>query len=161
MNYERQLDIELLTATDLRTLVADAGQWRALQAGLAERGHDFADVAKILAAFPDFHAVARAVLADVMVEADAPDDAEMPFSGPCAALRAVPGVDVRVFAEADTLMGRVEVGYTEEGDLAFTLERGDTYLVRIGTVLNQVLAAVPGRGRADKSRELVGRQWVM
>lgn len=178
MKYE-QPKIELLTEGDLRSLIADAGQWRAVLAGLAERGFDQIGVAEILKIFPNFRAMAGLSATDPVVGAE--KGAEVPQGVPGvaldafltgdfgasllsqrAAIRSVPGVNVREFAEAETVFGPVQIGYTEDGDLAFTfaLLGGDTYLVRVAEVLSRVIAALRSRGRLVPGG-LVGKRWVM
>ena len=55
-------------------------------------------------------------------------------------------VDVREFAEADTTLGMVNVGYTDEAQLAFTFAyTNDTYLLPIVDILSELISAIVAR----------------
>ena len=60
------------------------------------------------------------------------------------AMHRTPPVDVRDFAEAETRLGYVLIGYTETGMLAFTFARtNEVYLVPITNVLAKLLTRIP------------------
>ena len=54
--------------------------------------------------------------------------------------------NVRDFAEADTTLGMVNVGYTNEAQLAFTFAyTNDTYLLPIVDILSELISAIVAR----------------
>ena len=60
---------------------------------------------------------------------------------PLALIERTEPVNVREFAETETTLGTVTVGYTDDGQLAFTFERtNEVYLVAITTVLSDLVA---------------------
>ena len=88
----------------------------------------------------------------------APDTDSLPFSatitlrpdpahpGAIAARRRTKPVDVREFAEADTTLGMVNVGYTDEAQLAFTFAyTNDTYLLPIVDILSELISTIVAR----------------
>ena len=123
----------------------------------------------ILVCFPDFQELARAHTGanppDAVAAAQCafldtlPDTDSLPF-GATITLRpnpAHPGAitatpphpdpsDVREFAEADTTLGMVNVGYTDEAQLAFTFAyTNDTYLLPIVDILSELISAIVAR----------------
>jgi len=158
---------DLRAQTDLAALSADAANWRTLLAELTARGFAEMSLADILVCFPDFHQLARAHTGanppDAVAAAKCaflptlPDTDSLPFGatitlrshsahpGAIVASRTKP-VDVREFAEADTTLGMVNVGYTDEAQLAFTFAyTNDTYLLPIVDILSELISAIVAR----------------
>jgi hypothetical protein len=152
----------------LAALSADAANWRTLLAELTARGFAEMSLGDILVCFPDFHQLANthtganpsdAVAAAKCAFLDTLPDKDSLPSGttitlgpspahPCAiaASRRTKPVDVREFAEADTTLGMVNVGYTDDAQLAFTFAyTNDTYLLPIVDILSELISAIVAR----------------
>jgi len=162
-----QTDGSTELAEVLDALNADAAIWRTLLAELAARGFDQMSLSDILVCFPDFQELAKAHTGanppDAVAAAKCafldtlPDTDSLPFGatitlrshsahpGAIVASRTKP-VDVREFAEADTTLGMVNVGYTDEAQLAFTFAyTNDTYLLPIVDILSELISAIVAR----------------
>jgi hypothetical protein len=156
----------------LAALSADAANWRTLLAELTARGFAEMSLSDILVCFPDFHQLANAHTGatppDTMDAAKCafldtlPDTDSLSF-GATITLRPSPAhpgaittsrrtkpADVRDFAEADTTLGMVNVGYTDDAvgrpTLAFTFAyTNDTYLLPIVDILSELIATIVAR----------------
>jgi hypothetical protein len=155
---------DLRAQTDLDALSADAANWRTLLAELTARGFAEMSLSDILVCFPDFQELAKAHTGanppDAVAAAQCAflDTDSLPF-GATITLRLDPAhpdaitarrrtqpVDVREFAEADTTLGIVNVGYTDEAQLAFTFAyTNDTYLLPIVDILSELISAIVAR----------------
>lgn len=167
-DYPTPTTPDLTSQTDLDALSADAASWRELIAQLTRHGFAEISLADILACFPDFQELANAHTganpADAVAAAKGaflatlPDTDSLPFGatitlrpnpahpGAITARRRTQPVDVREFAEADTTLGMVNVGYTDEAQLAFTFPHtNDTYLLPIIDILSELIAAIVAR----------------
>ena len=163
-----QTDGSTELAEVLDALSADAANWRTLLAELTARGFAEMSLSDILVCFPDFQELARAhtganppdavAAAKCAFLATLPDTDSLPFGatitlrsnpahpGAIAASRRTQPVDVREFAEADTTLGMVNVGYTDEAQLAFTFAyTNDTYLLPIVDILSELISTIVAR----------------
>ena len=159
---------ELVSQAALDDLFDDAQKWRDLAAELTARGHErMTTVEAIARVFPNFHAMAHALPTDTQstavpalpgppdpffdaVRSVAPTVAspltpskKRPTKRSSAAFPRVEPVTVQEFAEAETSIGPITVGYTTDSQLAFRFVRSnEVYLVPITTLLNEVMAQI-------------------
>jgi len=159
---------ELVSQAALDDLFDDAQKWRDLTAELTARGHErMTTVEAIASVFPNFHAMAHALPTDTQptavpalpgppdplfdaVRSVAPTVAspltpskKRPTKRSSAAFSRVEPVTVQEFAEAETSIGPITVGYTTDSQLAFRFVRSnEVYLVPITTLLNEVMAQI-------------------
>jgi molybdopterin-biosynthesis enzyme MoeA-like protein len=163
---------ELVSQAALDDLFTDAQNWRNLIAELTARGLGHGDdrmttVEAIASVFPNFHAMAHALPTDTQstavpalpgppdpffdaVRSVAPTVAspltpskKRPTKRSSAAFSRVEPVTVQEFAEAETSIGPITVGYTTDSQLAFRFVRSnEVYLVPITTLLNEVMAQI-------------------
>jgi hypothetical protein len=156
-NYTIHERPELISQQTLDNFVKDAHNWRTLLHALKDRGHNLTTLDQLIAHFPDFIGMANSTQQPTAAQTtptpqDPPDpflDAFLtPYSGktsykPHAPIRRILPVNIREFAEAETALGPVAVGYTENAQLAFTFQNtNDVYLVQLTDVLNEVMAHV-------------------
>ena len=160
---------DLTSQNDLAALSADAANWRTLLTELTIRGFAEMSLSDILACFPDLqklaHAHSGANPPDAVAAAKCAfldtlrDTDSLPFGATItlrldpvhpgaiiASRRTKPPVDVREFAEADTALGMVNVGYTDEVQMAFTFaDTNDTYLLPVLDILSELISAIVAR----------------
>jgi hypothetical protein len=156
-----QHEPDLLTETTIRQNTHDAAAWRALQAELTARGYENTSLFDILSVFPDFTALSQRTTPASTLDTTTPTpqwppnafldgfltrSPAAPSLRPPLSIQAAQPVNVREFAEAETTLGNVSVGYTDTGMLAFTFEaNNETYLVPVSEILTMLITSIVAR----------------
>jgi hypothetical protein len=173
-NFATTEELAPLSANLLET-GNEATNWHTLLFALNARGFENMTLQNIIDVFPDFRtlahekdhadpprslqaardeflAAARNVNASFMPDPIPPRTQKRP-----ATIQHTQPVDVREFAEANTRLGTVTVGFTDDGQLTFTFSVSqNVYLLPITNVLNDLMLVVNERETAAQQRILSG-----